>query len=81
MNGGFNGDLNKLRIHATVLEPFGAEFRGDALALTGDWHWQGDLKVRELDLRAWGAGNALGHDQRPAANQRQPSGFRGRRHT
>ena len=65
VNGGFNGDLNKVRIHATVLEPFGAEFRGDALALTGDWHWQGDLNVRDLDLRAWGAGNALGQISGP----------------
>ena len=59
-DGQINGNLDILGINAVLLAPFNADFRGNARALTGDWHWQGDLRVRDLDLRAWGAGNALG---------------------
>ena len=59
-DGQINGDLDVLGINAVLLTPFNAEFQGDARSLTGDWHWQGRMRVRDLDLRAWGAGGALG---------------------
>ncbi len=60
IDGQFGGDLDDVKVGAEVLSPFNADFHGNALALTGDWHWLGDLQVRSLDLRAFGAGDALG---------------------
>ncbi len=59
-NAQLDGDLDRLNIAGNLLTPFSADFRGAALALTGNWHWQGDSQVRSLDLRAWHAGGALG---------------------
>ena len=59
-NAQFDGDLDRLPITAVLLAPFNADFHGDARALSGDWHWQGESQVRDLDLRAWGLGGALG---------------------
>ena len=59
-NAQFDGDLDRLPITAVLLAPFNADFHGDARALSGDWHWQGASQVRDLDLRAWGLGGALG---------------------
>jgi translocation and assembly module TamB len=59
-NAQFEGDLDRLPITGALLAPFNADFHGAALALTGEWHWLGDSQVRDLDLRAWGLGNALG---------------------
>ncbi len=59
-NAQFDGDLERLPITAVLLAPFNADFHGDARALSGDWHWQGESRVRDLDLRAWGLGGALG---------------------
>ena len=59
-NAQFDGDLDRLAITGALLAPFNADFHGEARALTGDWHWLGWSQVRDLDLRAWGLGNALG---------------------
>ncbi len=59
-NGQFGGDLDRLAITGVLLAPFNADFRGDARALSGDWHWQGESQLRNLDLRAWQLGGALG---------------------
>ncbi len=59
-NAQFDGDLDRLPITGALLAPFNADFHGAALALSGDWHWQGSSQVRDFDLRAWGLGNALG---------------------
>jgi translocation and assembly module TamB len=59
-NAQFEGDLDRLPITGVLLAPFNADFHGDARALTGEWHWQGESQVRDFDLRAWGLGNALG---------------------
>jgi translocation and assembly module TamB len=77
-DGQINGDLDTLGINAVLLAPFNAEFRGDARALTGDWHWQGDMRVRDLDLRAWGAGNALGIISGPLRISGNRTGFAAR---
>ncbi|MGH8252473.1 MAG: translocation/assembly module TamB domain-containing protein [Steroidobacteraceae bacterium] len=59
-NAQFDGDLDRLPITGAMLAPFNADFHGEARALTGDWNWLGSSQVRDLDLRAWGLGNALG---------------------
>ena len=59
-NAQFDGDLDRLAITGALLAPFNADFHGEARALTGDWHWLGWSQVRDLDLRAWGLGGALG---------------------
>ena len=59
-NAQIDGNLDRLPINGVLLAPFNADFHGAAGALSGDWHWQGKSQVRNLDLRAWGAGNALG---------------------
>src|SRR5450432_1524894 len=77
-DGQINGNLDILGINGVLLAPFNAEFRGDARALTGAWHWQGDLRVRDLDLRAWGAGNALGLISGPLQVSGNRDGFTAR---
>jgi translocation and assembly module TamB len=59
-NAQFEGDLDRLAISGELLAPFNADFHGDARALSGEWHWQGESQVRDFDLRAWGLGGALG---------------------
>ena len=59
-NSQIDGDLDLLKISGVLLSPFTADFHGSARALSGNWHWQGESQVRDLDLRAWGASNALG---------------------
>ena len=59
-NGQFEGDLDRLPVSVALLAPFNAAVRGEARALSGDWHWLGEAQVRDFDLRAWGLGNALG---------------------
>jgi len=78
IDGQFGGNLDNVRVGAVVLAPFTADFHGNALALTGDWHWRGDLQVRSLDLRAFGAGNALGMISGPLAISGGHQGFAAR---
>ena len=59
-DGQIDGDLDTLGINGVLLAPFNADFHGSAQALSGAWHWQGESQLHDLDLRAWGAGNALG---------------------
>ena len=77
-NGQIDGDLDVLAINAVVLSPFNADFHGSANALSGNWHWQGNLRVRALDLRAWGAGNALGLISGPLQISGNRDGFNAR---
>ena len=77
-DGQINGNLDILGINAVLLAPFNAEFRGDARALTSDWRWQGAMRVRDLDLRAWGAGNALGLISGPLQVSGNRAGFTAR---
>lgn len=60
LNGAFDGDLDRLDVEATLSEPFNAVFEGAALTLTRGWSWNGNAGVRNLDLRAFGGGAALG---------------------
>lgn len=55
-----HGDLNKLAVEAQTLAPFQADFHGLALDEPHPWHWQGELTIRNLDLRDWHHTGALG---------------------
>lgn len=56
----FDGDLDKVPLTGRLQEPFRADLRGELLQLSGNFHWQGKAQVHNFDLRAFGAGGALG---------------------
>jgi translocation and assembly module TamB len=74
-NAQFDGDLDRLPINGALLAPFNADFHGEARALTGDWNWLGRSQVHDLDLRAWGLGNALGVIHGPLQLKGDRDGF------
>jgi translocation and assembly module TamB len=60
-NASFDGDLKRLAIRGALTQPLAATFDGAAHDLTGaGWNWLVQAQLRQLDLRAWNAGNALG---------------------
>jgi translocation and assembly module TamB len=59
-DAGFKGDLDKLPLTGTLQEPFRADLTGELLELTSNFHWTGKAMVHNFDLRAFGAGGALG---------------------
>jgi translocation and assembly module TamB len=60
-NASFDGDLDRLPVRGALTQPLSATFEGAAVKLTSPaWNWSALTQVRQLDLRAWGAGNALG---------------------
>jgi translocation and assembly module TamB len=73
--GSARGDLDVLHIVAHTASPFRADFSGQMLELTNRWHWAGDAVVRDLDLRAWGAGDALGSITGHLAGSGDGAGF------
>jgi translocation and assembly module TamB len=56
----FDGDLDKLPLTGKLQEPFRADMHGELLELTSNFHWTGKAQVHNFDLRAFGAGGALG---------------------
>ncbi|HLY52731.1 MAG TPA: translocation/assembly module TamB domain-containing protein [Steroidobacteraceae bacterium] len=60
VDGSAKGDLNALRLSAHSLSPFRADFTGEALDLTRQWHIVGKAVVENFDLRAWGISGPLG---------------------
>ncbi len=54
------GNLNLLPLTVRVEAPLRAQFVGRAVALTENWSWQGDARVDDLNLAAWGATPAIG---------------------
>ncbi|HZO24226.1 MAG TPA: translocation/assembly module TamB domain-containing protein [Steroidobacteraceae bacterium] len=54
------GDLNVLSLTAHTVTPFRSDFTGEALDLTGHWHWLGNALVHDLDVTAWGGSPVLG---------------------
>jgi translocation and assembly module TamB len=55
-----NGDLNALALNIHTTAPFRSDFTGQALDLTGQWHWRGNTIVHDFDITAWGGSNILG---------------------
>jgi translocation and assembly module TamB len=56
----FDGDLDKVPLTAILHEPFRADMKGELLSLSNNFHWTGKAQVHNFDLRAFGAGGALG---------------------
>ena len=56
----FDGDLDKLPLTGKLQAPFRADLEGELLALSKAFHWTGMANVHNFDLRAFGAGGALG---------------------
>ena len=54
------GDLHRLEFSAKVLAPCRMSVHGLALDLMSRWHWRGEARVRDLDLRAWHRSGILG---------------------
>jgi translocation and assembly module TamB len=54
------GDLAILGLTAHTITPFRSDFTGQALNLTGQWHWQGNAVVHDFDVTAWGGNRILG---------------------
>lgn len=55
-----DGDLDKLPFDAHITQPFHAEVKGSALALTSRWHFEGRAQIQDFDLVPFGGGDALG---------------------
>src|SRR4051812_27412360 len=73
-----HGDLNVLNSTAHFTSPILAEFSGKVEDLTSAWHWSGNGNVRNLDLRTWGGGGALGQISGRLAVRGDADGFAGR---
>jgi translocation and assembly module TamB len=56
----FDGDLARLPVIAKLQTPFRADFEGDLLELNRSFNWNGNARVFDFDLRAFGGGAALG---------------------
>jgi translocation and assembly module TamB len=69
------GDLNLLNVTAHTLAPFRSDFTGQALTLTGQWHWVGNAIVHDLDVTAWGGNRILGLISGQVAMKGNSNGF------
>jgi translocation and assembly module TamB len=69
------GDLNLLNVTAHTLAPFRSDFTGQGLSLTGQWHWQGNAIVHDLDVTAWGGNRILGLISGRVAMKGNANGF------
>ena len=69
------GDLDVLPLSVRFTEPFQASFTGKAEDLASNWHWSGNGKVQNLDLRTWNAGGALGRISGELAVRGDANGF------
>ncbi|MCC7463477.1 MAG: translocation/assembly module TamB domain-containing protein [Gammaproteobacteria bacterium] len=56
----FDGNLARVAVNATLLEPFRATARGALLDLAEHWHLEGRAQLQHLDPGVWGGGRALG---------------------
>ncbi len=70
------GNLNRLALEAKVLEPFQAAFHGVALDLPRAWRWQGEARVRNVDLGTWHRSKALGRIDAQLALSGDARGFK-----
>jgi translocation and assembly module TamB len=77
VHGTANGDLNALQVAGHVIAPFRADFTGQALTLTGHWHWLADADVQSFDLAAWGLPGPLGSISGHASGAGDQQGFSG----
>ncbi len=76
-NAHVSGDLEKMPIRGSITAPLRADFTGNGLDLTDNWHFAGDATLHDLDITVWGGGNALGHMSGRLAWQYDRKGFGG----
>jgi translocation and assembly module TamB len=74
----FDGDLDKLPITGQLQAPFRADVRGELLELSSNFHWDAKAQVYNFDLRAFGAGDALGIISGPVELGGEMANFHGR---
>ena len=74
----FKGSLDKLPVTAKLLTPFRADVRAELLLLSTAFHWTGEADVHNFDLRAFGAGGALGIISGPLEIGGEMNAFRGK---
>jgi len=72
------GDLSKLALTGHFTQPFRADFNGLMMHLTANWQLQGDSRVEDVDIRAWGGGGALGRISGQLALTASGGGFTAR---
>ena len=75
IDASIGGDLNRLAVRAKALEPFQGDFRGVALDLPAKWHWRGEARIRDVNLRAWHRSGALGRIEAQLALSGDAGGF------
>ncbi|HEY0767165.1 MAG TPA: translocation/assembly module TamB domain-containing protein [Steroidobacteraceae bacterium] len=75
VSGSARGDLDVLNIVAQAIRPLRANFSGQALDLTNQWHWAGDALIRDFDLREWGVSGPLGSITGHLAGSGDAAGF------
>ena len=56
----FDGNLDRLPLQLLIDAPFHARVNGDATTLNSGWEFAGTADVVDLDLTAFGSGDALG---------------------
>ncbi|HUI60734.1 MAG TPA: translocation/assembly module TamB domain-containing protein, partial [Steroidobacteraceae bacterium] len=72
------GNLKVLAVTGHTVAPFRADFTGQALDLTGHWHWLADTTVHDLDVTTWGGSPVLGLLSGQLAAQGDQDGFSAR---
>jgi len=78
VDASFDGDLDKLPVSGMLQVPFRADLRGELLELSKNFHWQAKAQVYNFDLRAFGAGDALGIISGPLDLGGEMNAFHGR---
>lgn len=71
-----DGNLDRLPASVRISAPMTATIDGELLDLREHWHWRAGARITDLDLRAWGAGEALGRITGRLALSGDRDGFR-----
>jgi len=69
------GDLNILGLIVHTSAPFRSDFTGQALNLTGQWHWQGNALVHDFGRHCLGGNRILGLISGQVALKGNANGF------
>jgi translocation and assembly module TamB len=72
------GDLDRLPASVRITSPLRATAEGELLDLRTRWNWRADARINDFDLRAWGAGGALGRITGQLALRGDRDGFSAR---
>lgn len=73
-----DGNLDRLPASVRITSPLRAAVEGELLDLRTGWNWRADAAINDFDLRAWGAGGALGRITGQLALRGDRDGFSAR---